>query len=260
MLTIKDKDEALSYIENATPEAKRIIAKQLSFFLPNYQFTPAFRAGFSDGRKKFYKVKDDIIVIPKGLVILLIKSFRAEGIEYIYEKTQYTDVIPSFEEFQEFITTLNIPFSPYDYQVLAAFESIKRYRQTNLMATGSGKSLTIYLLIRWFLKNNLKGCIIVPTVMLTTQLYNDFVDYGWSEVEQHVRLIGGENKIKTFDLPITLSTWQSTIRDSKSSEYCLEDLEIGSKLRGGTVTTKRLVSGIFKKITYDDGSVEIIKL
>lgn len=208
-MLIKDKDESLCYVEDATPEEKRILTKELSFFYPNYQFLPSFRAGITDGKKRFYKLFENKIIFPKGLVYLLAKAVHNEGIKVKYDKITYTDVLPTMEEFNEFVKSLNIPFEPYDYQLTAAFESITKYRQVNLMATGSGKSLTIYLIIRWMLKNKLKSVIVVPTVMLTTQMFQDFVDYGWSDAEQYVRLIGGENKIKTFDKEVTLSTWQS---------------------------------------------------
>lgn len=209
MILITDKDEALSYIENFTITEQRFIVQQLSFFLPNYMFLPAYRAGISDGKKRFFKFFGEMIVVPKGLVPMLCKSLSERGIEYTYNKTKYNDIIPTFEEFNSFIESLNIPFKPYDYQIQAAFDSIHRYRQTNLMATGSGKSLTIYITIRWFLSQGLSGIIIVPTVMLTTQMFEDFKDYNWSDADEYVTLIGGENKIKDFSKPVVLSTWQS---------------------------------------------------
>jgi superfamily II DNA or RNA helicase len=214
-LIIKDKDEALSYIEDFTLEEQRFIVQQLSFFLPNYMFLPSYRAGITDGKKRYFKIHEDKIVIPKGLIPLLIKAFEQSDIKYYYQKTQYNDKIPTIEEFNSFVESLNLPFKPYDYQLKASYESICNYRQVNLMCTSSGKSLTVFIIIRWFLLNNLKGILVVPTVMLTTQMFNDFKDYGWVEAENYVHLIGGDNKIKITKLPILISTWQSLYTSPK---------------------------------------------
>lgn len=221
-IIIKDKDEALSYIEGASQEEKRFITKQLSFLMPNAYFIPSVRAGIRSPYKQFFKLHEDKIVIPKGLISNLIKTLDDEGFKYVYDKTIYTDKVPSKQEFKEFVKSLNIPFSPYDYQLKAAYESIINYRQINLMATGSGKSLTIYILIRWFLSQNFKSVIIVPSIMLTTQIFQDFKDYGWVDADTFIRLIGGENKIKIFDKPVTISTWQSLYNSPK----LFEDLDV----------------------------------
>jgi superfamily II DNA or RNA helicase len=200
-------------------EEKRFITKQLSFLMPNAYFIPSVRAGFQSPYKQFFKIHQDLIVIPKGITPLLIKSFEQEQIQYIYNKIEYSDIKqPSFDEFKTWINDLKIPFEPYDYQVQAAFDSIINKKQINLMATGSGKSLTIYLLIRWFLKNNLKSIIVVPSIMLVNQLKTDFNDYGWSinETDKLIKLIGGDHKLinKELDFPITITTWQSIYKSA----------------------------------------------
>ena len=54
--------------------------------------------------------------------------------------------------------------------------------------TGLGKSLVIYMLVR-YLQNIGDILVIVPSVNLVTQLYNDFKDYGYVEIEDNVSMV-----------------------------------------------------------------------
>jgi superfamily II DNA or RNA helicase len=77
-----------------------------------------------------------------------------------------------------------------------------------LSPTGSGKSLIIYILARYFLEefDTKKILVIVPTTSLVEQMHNDFKHYGYDEKLMH-RIYSGKDK-KT-DAPIIISTWQS---------------------------------------------------
>ena len=66
--------------------------------------------------------------------------------------------------------------------------------------TGSGKSLIIYIIMRWFLENSDKKClIIVPTTSLVEQMYKDFIDYAtndkWFDEESMHKIYSGKEKI-----------------------------------------------------------------
>lgn len=84
-----------------------------------------------------------------------------------------------------------------------------------MITHNSGKSLIIYMIIRFLLLQNHKGLIIVPTVSLVEQLYKDFESYGWKNASQNVHKIyqGAE---KNSDLPLTISTWQSIYNEPKT--------------------------------------------
>jgi len=62
-------------------------------------------------------------------------------------------------------------------------------------------------LIRYFTAANLKTLIVVPTISLVTQLFNDFVDYGWDAENYCHQIYGGEAKLS--DMPVVITTWQS---------------------------------------------------
>jgi len=113
---------------------------------------------------------------------------------------------------------LNLPFPPRDYQIEAVVKTINEARKICVMATSSGKSMTIYILIRWFMSKGMKGVLIVPNVGLVEQMFGDFKDYNFKGIEENVHVIYS-GKDKNFNKPITVTTWQSGIRmDPKDYE------------------------------------------
>ena len=102
---------------------------------------------------------------------------------------------------------------PRDYQYKAVYEAIKNNRKLLLSPTGSGKSLMIYSLVRYYCATDKKILIIVPTTSLVEQLVNDFVDYGWSAEEFIHKIYGGKDK--NTDKNIIISTWQSIYKFPK---------------------------------------------
>ena len=96
-----------------------------------------------------------------------------------------------------------------DYQDRAIRAALKYHRGILLSCTSSGKSLMIYNIIRTLLKKGHKHLLlIVPNIMLVNQMYDDFKDYGWTDLDNYVERLGGGNEA-THDKPILISTWQS---------------------------------------------------
>lgn len=242
MLNIKDINQSYSYIDTDIPDMYQYIMKKLTFSVKNHQFDPAFRAGTWDGNRKFYRIYNQKLIVPKGMVQLLLKQLQQYQPIYIPLESHYYST-PTFIQFQTWVQKLQLPFQPYDYQIQSAYDSICKRRQTNLLATSAGKSLIIYLITRWLYEHNIKVVLIFPSIMLVGQIKSDFTDYcnmknlyndlekyknSWDEslakddihetellIQQHqqfldnIHLIGGEHKEKSFDLPITATTWQS---------------------------------------------------
>jgi superfamily II DNA or RNA helicase len=143
---------------------------------------PKFRMGLHDGKKRFYSVFAGKIVFPKGLSSLLIATAPA-NISIDYTPIKYDDSFTK-EEFIAFIKSLNLPFKPRDYQLKSSYDSLVRHRQINLMATNAGKSLTQYIITRFLISKGNKVVIIVPRTLLVEQMYSDFVEYGWNDIEE----------------------------------------------------------------------------
>ena len=91
-----------------------------------------------------------------------------------------------------------------DYQRNAFSYAVGNNRSLLLSPTASGKSLIIYLLSRWYEKENV--LILVPTTSLVEQMYSDFIDYGYDDTKMQ-KIYQGHSKDITK--PITISTWQS---------------------------------------------------
>ena len=129
------------------------------------------------------------------------------------------------EKYDQWLEGLKLTYSPRDYQYDQVFTAIKRKRATIISPTGSGKSFTISLFIRWCYEN-VKGKIllIVPTTSLIKQLKKEYKELGL-EGEIHEIMAGKE---KESSCKIYFSTWQSLHPLSTEREFIDIDFEDGS--------------------------------
>ena len=197
-------------------ECERHVARELSeyftFFVPGYQFVPAYRNRIWDGKIRLFNLQTSQLYL--GLVPYL-TEFCDER-EYAYSHDLIEDEYSVYHA-HKFFDTLNLhsqgkPIGVREHQQNAFIEAIQKRRTLLLSPTASGKSLIIYLICRQLLDyQNLKGLIIVPTTSLVEQLYGDFGDYasesGFKNFMHVHRIYQG--KEKTTDKAITISTWQS---------------------------------------------------
>lgn len=195
------------------------------FYVPGYQFSPQYRAKLWNGKVYLFSLKTRQIY--RGLVPYIMKFCQERGYGFKYEDELY-DKEFSLKEAQEFINTLNLPFQPRDYQIEAFTHAIRSSRLLLLSPTASGKSLIIYLILRYLSDNNLikRTLIIVPTISLVSQLATDFADYGFESDKYVHRIFAGQDK--QTDKPATISTWQSLYKLPK--EYFKQfELVIGDE-------------------------------
>jgi superfamily II DNA or RNA helicase len=177
-----------------------------TFMVPGAQFTPQFKARLWDGKIRLWDTRKRMIY--RGLVPYVAKFCEDRGYTWEYDNEIYDEEI-SLKEIQEFAETLGLPVVPRDYQYEGVLHAIRSRRGLLLSPTASGKSLIIYLIVR-YLHDKLackRTLIIVPTISLVTQLASDFGDYGFATDNLVHRIFAGEDK--HTDKPITISTWQS---------------------------------------------------
>jgi superfamily II DNA or RNA helicase len=210
-LIINKKNEVYAKIT-----CEKHISQELSiyftFFVPGYQFIPAFRNKIWDGKIRLYNLQTNQIYL--GLIDY-VKQFCEER-SYTYEYEEIEDEFSIYHA-DKFFNTLNLhtqdkKIQVKDHQKNAFIHAMQKRRSLLLSPTSSGKSLIIYLLIRQLLAyQNLKGLIIVPTTSLVEQLYSDFTDYssenGFDVSENVHRIYQGKEKIS--DKSVIISTWQS---------------------------------------------------
>lgn len=205
---------------------ERHVAKELSeyftFFVPGFQFVPAYRNKIWDGKIRLFNLQTNLLYT--GLLSYLQLFCEERG--YVVELQDNLDVEDEFSVYhaKKFAESLNLhsagrPITANDHQINAFIHIMQRRRALVLSPTASGKSLIIYLICRQLLDyQNLKGLIIVPTTSLVEQLYSDFGDYasesGFKNYMHVHRIYQG--KEKHTDKKITISTWQSLYQMPKS--------------------------------------------
>lgn len=180
---------------------------EFSFKIPNHFFNPKVKAGVWNGIIHLYNRKTKLIY--KGLVKKIVKFAEARG--YVVEdETGHKENAIAVVDFQDFIKEIHLPENktPRDYQIAAAVTALRKKRMLFLSPTASGKSLIIYLILRFL---NLKSLLIVPTLNLVQQMYDDFGDYSvndsWNTTDKCHAFSGNKNKDNSKDIVIT--TWQT---------------------------------------------------
>ena len=153
--------------------------------------------------------------------------------------------------------------------MVAVNHALTHQKALLLSPTASGKSLIIYILIRYL---NLKTLILVPTISLVSQMYNDFRQYGFDVANNCHTVFAGRDK--GSELPIIISTWQS-IYKMQQKYFEQYELVIGDEAHGfksksltsimtkcinakyrigttgtldGTLTHKLVLEGLFGKV------------
>ena len=184
------------------------IAKELdsyfTFKVPGYQFTPEYRSGFWNGEIHLFNTSTRLLYTGLMDYVEKFASEREYEVEYAYDKSNFE---MSLHEAKEYINTLELKIEPRDYQIEAFAHAVRNHRALLLSPTASGKSLIIYLLIRWYRFTRSKILLIVPTTSLVHQMYSDFESYGFNSSKYcHIIHSGKE---KNTDKPIVITTWQS---------------------------------------------------
>ena len=177
--------------------ATRIEYHQIDIWLTRnpkgFRFTPAFKAGYWDGKdSEFNNGK-----INQGLWKECLKACEVIGTKFnILNKSEFPVnkevTIESVKEFcLDFFKNHKvkkdgnwIPFMPYDHQIDTAFKILKNRYCLAEVATSGGKSLIISIVYFYTinkLKEDAKLLLIVPSISLVTQMYDDFLENFYGE-------------------------------------------------------------------------------
>ena len=180
------------------------ISDAFTFKVPGAEFMPAYRNKVWDGKIRLLNNMSRQIY--GGLHSHVADFCRSRG----YDVTEDMELLQaefSLAETKEFLNTLGLPetVKPRDYQLKAFVQAVRNKRSMLLSPTASGKSLIIYMLMRYY---NVRTLIVVPTVTLVHQLSSDFTDYGFSD-SVHKVFSGQE---KETESKVTITTWQSVYK------------------------------------------------
>ena len=216
-LTVKKKNEVYITIHSDEEYVHRELADYFTFEVPEAKFlkkNPRYK--YWDGTIRLYSPATG------DLYHGLMKHVQtwADEKQYIveYEKNDwYGDI----EDDNKFVSPAGVKhfmdkisnIKPRDYQYKAVYEAIKYNRKLLLSPTGSGKSLMIYAIVRYYAATAKKILIVVPTTSLVEQMVNDFISYGWNADDFIHKIYGGKDKVT--DKNIIISTWQSIYKFPK---------------------------------------------
>ncbi|MGL5580565.1 MAG: DEAD/DEAH box helicase family protein [Cetobacterium sp.] len=185
-----------------------------SFDVEGAQFNPKVKYGIWDGKIRLMGTDGSL---PWGLVNM-VKNF-ASNLDYSIEIDPLLDPKPqmSREDFNAWLEAKeiyagNTKITPHWYQADSVFEAINKRRATLNLPTSAGKSLIQTLISRWFLETyQSKVLLIVPTTALVKQMHDDMVDYRLFP-SKAINLMGGGQKGLNTDALITVSTWQTAVK------------------------------------------------
>ncbi len=216
-LTVRKKNEVYITIHSDEEYVHRELADYFTFEVPEAKFlkkNPRYK--YWDGTIRLYSPATG------DLYHGLMKHVQtwADEKQYIveYEKNDwYGDI----EDDNKFVSPAGVKhfmdkisnIKPRDYQYKAVYEAIKYNRKLLLSPTGSGKSLMIYAIVRYYAATAKKILIVVPTTSLVEQMVNDFVSYGWNADDFIHKIYSGKDKVT--DKNIIISTWQSIYKFPK---------------------------------------------
>ena len=190
------------------------LREYFSFYVPGYKFMPAYRNRLWDGKiRLFNQITGQISagLFPQIITFAESREYKIETEDNEYGDPNVGNEINA-DFMMKFVKALKLPFEIRDYQFDAVCTGIQRKNAILLSPTGSGKSLIIYILMRYLLAAFEKKdiLIIVPTTSLVEQMHNDFKDYGYDADRHCHKIYSGKDK-NTFKRVI-ISTWQSIYR------------------------------------------------
>ena len=220
MTTISKKNEVFLKVDTEASVA-RMLSDYFTFEVPGARFMPAYRNRIWDGKIRLFSPASGELYI--GLLPYLTKYLEDFEDEYTISEELQDEKTIDKQILNGFIRRLNIrsngkSIKPRDYQVSAVEYAIRKHRALLLSPTASGKSLIIYILVRYYdmllaEEQNDKILILVPTTSLVEQMYSDFIDYGWLDAYMQKVYSGYDRKVEK---KLVISTWQSLYKMPKS--------------------------------------------
>ena len=195
------------------------LSEHFTFMAEGYKFIPSYRNKLWDGRIRLYNSKTS--TLPYGLLFDAMQFAKSRGYDIALDKELLSRVVPNVDDLKSYARGLKIMggeniIEPRDYQLNAYCHGCLEGRSLILSPTGSGKSLIIYMMIRWFLEHYDESIlIIVPTTSLVEQMTKDFADYSSSDdtfdADSEIHKIYSGKEKNNFDCRVVITTWQSAI-------------------------------------------------
>lgn len=149
-----------------------------------------------------------------GLWQEIYKFFKTNNVPFdgLLENSHFfkRNISHTFEEFKDIVDSWNLKINPRPYQYEAAYKILNWKQSVSELATRAGKTLIAYMIFRYSIEylNAKKILMIVPSIQLVTQGYNDFKEY--AEFFNTECVWGGGKLVESANL--TIGTFQSLIK------------------------------------------------
>lgn len=205
---IQEHNETFIRVE-ADRSVERELHDRFKYKAENYFFHPMYKKKLWDGNINFFNLGTQTIY--KGLKDDVIKYLEESGYE-VADNTRKPSGDFSKNSAAMFIWQLGIPYEARDYQIDSFVEAVNKERLLIVSSTGSGKSIVIYFLTRYYKE---KVLIIVNTTTLVEQLYKDFEEYGY-ESSLYIKKLSQDYDKNLDGKNIVISTYQSLLKKPES--------------------------------------------
>lgn len=174
----------------------------LSYFVEGYQHMPLYKKGYWDGRKSLFSKLTKRVY--RGLAPRVVAWAEACG--YTIEDQTGIEKSWTLHQSAALSKSLNIPpeIKIRDYQARCVHYGLHHQNGIIISPTGSGKSIILY---HWVRSTDKPVLVIVPLKQLRKQIVNDFREYGWVDVDDHVHEVIGTKSDTTKR--VVISTWHS---------------------------------------------------
>jgi len=221
MLNIRKVNEAKIHISSDDSGVLMELQEYFTFFAENYKFIPSYRNKMWDGKIRLFCRRSQTMAF--GLLGKIVEFATDRNYEINIDENIKPTLSSTDEELDTFISELSLSskenvIQARDYQTAAFKEAATSQRTILLSPTGSGKSLMIYMLARYFLSKEMdrKVLIVVPTTSLVEQMTKDFADYSSNDPDYNVdeevhKIYSGKEKFN-INASIVITTWQSAIK------------------------------------------------
>lgn len=189
LLRYNNDTKSLTILKASTLEYSQL-KLSLNRHVKNFKYMPSFKRGIWDGKVNHFKSDTDIPVgLWKEIAIAMDKVHSGIKLENRKDFPLNRDI--TLEKVQKFCDDFfkdhyiddegeRVKFFPYDHQIDTAYKVLKNRYCTAEVATGGGKSLIIFIVFMYILKHIKEDAtllLIVPSISLVTQFYDDIMDY-----------------------------------------------------------------------------------
>jgi len=211
-IELKLKDYSMLKVNCASSVAQEL-SDYFCFEVPGAKYMPAVKRRVWDGKIRLFNSMNGEINAGLYDAIKTFAKRRGYVVEYLESSYGFPHEKNKLNHLKNmsWISQLGLPFAPRDYQYDAFTHALEHKRGVLLSPTGSGKSMIIYLLLRYYFDSYDKDMlVIVPTTGLVQQMVSDFESYGFdTNTNCHLIYSGKE---KNTGKRVVITTWQSIHR------------------------------------------------